>query len=40
MPTMPTWTSFWKRRAAPPSFVKIATPLAYGLALTSPSASS
>jgi hypothetical protein len=27
MPTMPTSTSFWKRRAAPPSLVKIAVPL-------------
>ena len=27
MPIMPTWISFWKRRAAPPSLVKIAVPL-------------
>ena len=27
MPIMPTWTSCWKRRAAPPSLVKIAVPL-------------
>jgi hypothetical protein len=27
MPIMPTSTSFWKRRAAPPSLVKIAVPL-------------
>ena len=33
IPTMPTSTSFWKRRAAPPSRVKIAVPLAYGLRL-------
>ena len=26
-PTMPTSTSFWKRRAAPPSLVKMAVPL-------------
>ena len=28
IPTMPTWISLWKRRATPPSRVKIATPLA------------
>jgi hypothetical protein len=28
MPTMPTSTSCWNLRAAPPSLVKIATPLA------------
>ncbi len=27
MPIIPTWTSCWKRRAAPPSLVKIAVPL-------------
>ena len=27
MPIIPTCTSFWKRRAAPPSLVKIAVPL-------------
>jgi hypothetical protein len=32
---MPTSTSFWKRRAAPPSLVKIAVPLPYGLLLIS-----
>ena len=39
MPTMPTSTSCWNLRAAPPSFVKIATPFAYGLRLTSAIAS-
>ena len=33
MPTMPTCTSNWNRRAAPPSRVKMAVPLPYGLAL-------
>ena len=33
MPTIPHCTSFWKRRAAPPSLVKIAVPLPYGLRL-------
>ena len=27
MPIIPTSTSFWKRRAAPPSLVKMAVPL-------------
>ncbi|CPS02820.1 Uncharacterised protein [Mycobacteroides abscessus subsp. abscessus] len=40
IPTMPTSTSFWNRRAAPPSLVKIAVPFPYGLLLTSSSASS
>ena len=40
MPTMPTSTSNWNRRAAPPSLVKIAVPLPYGLALISSTASS
>ena len=40
MPTMPTWISCWNRRAAPPSFVKMATPLANGLALIIDTASS
>ena len=40
IPTIPTSTSCSNRRAAPPSRVKIATPLPYGLALTSASASS
>ena len=40
MPTMPAWTSNWNWRAAPPSRVKIAVPLPYGLSLTSSSASS
>ena len=40
MPTMPTFTSNWNCRAAPPSRVNIATPLPYGFALTSPTASS
>ena len=35
MPTMPTSTSFLNLRAAPPSRVKIAVPLAYWLALIS-----
>src|SRR5450759_2271169 len=39
-PTIPTCTSNWKRRAAPPSRVKMATPLPYGLSLTSWTASS
>ena len=34
MPTMPTSTSNWNWRAAPPSRVKMAVPLPYGLALT------
>ena len=36
---MPTCTSCWKRRAAPPSFVKIAVPLpkAPELIISSPS---
>ena len=29
MPTMPTSISCWNLRAAPPSFVKIATPFSY-----------
>ena len=33
MPIMPTVASRWKRRAAPPSLVKIAVPLPYGLPL-------
>jgi hypothetical protein len=37
---MPTSTSFWNRRAAPPSVVKIAVPLPYGLALIRSIASS
>ena len=40
MPTMPMLTSLAKRRAAPPDSVKIAAPLAYGLAFTSAIASS
>ena len=40
MPTMPTWISFSKRRAAPPDSVKIAVPFAYGFAFTSAIASS
>ena len=35
MPTMPTLTSNWNWRAAPPSRVKIAVPLPYGLSLMS-----
>ena len=35
MPIMPTLTSFWNCRAAPPSLVKIAVPLPYGLSLIS-----
>ena len=35
MPIMPTSTSCWNRRAAPPSLVKIAVPLPYGLLLIS-----
>jgi hypothetical protein len=38
-PTMPTSTSWVNRRAAPPSLVKIAVPLPYGLALMICSAS-
>ena len=34
MPTMPISASETNRRAAPPSLVKIATPLPYGLSLT------
>ncbi len=37
---MPTSTSFWKRRAAPPSLVKMAVPLPYRLVFTSSTASS
>ena len=40
MPTMPAWTSNWNCRATPPSRVKIAVPLPYGLSLISPTASS
>ena len=40
IPTIPASTSNWKRRAAPPSRVKIATPLPYGLSLTSATAAS
>ena len=40
MPTMPTFTSNWNCRAAPPSRVNIATPLPYGFAFTSETASS
>jgi hypothetical protein len=40
MPTMPASTSNWKRRAAPPSRVKSATPFPYGLLFTRPTASS
>ena len=40
IPTMPTCTSFWNLRAAPPSRVKTATPLARSLPLMSASASS
>ena len=39
MPTMPAWTSNWNWRAAPPSRVKMAVPLPYGLSLTSLTAS-
>ena len=39
MPTMPTSASCWNRRAAWPERVKIAAPLAYGLALISAMAS-
>ena len=39
-PTIPTLTSNWNCRATPPSRVKIATPLPYGLSFTMPSASS
>src|SRR6185503_4514354 len=39
-PTIPTSTSFWNRRAAPPSLVKIAVPLPYGLEFTRSSAAS
>ena len=39
MPTMPACTSNWNCRAAPPSRVKMAVPLPYGLSLTSSSAS-
>ncbi len=35
MPIMPTSISFWKRRAAPPSLVKIAVPLPNALELMS-----
>src|SRR5438132_198665 len=35
---MPTSTSFWNRRAAPPSLVKIAVPFPYGFELISSSA--
>ena len=35
MPTIPTLTSNWNWRAAPPSRVKIAVPLPYGLSLMS-----
>jgi hypothetical protein len=40
MPTIPTSTSNWNDRAAPPSRVKIAVPFAYWLALINASASS
>ncbi len=40
MPTIPACTSNWNWRAAPPSRVKIAVPLPYGLSLTSCTASS
>ena len=33
MPTIPALTSNWNWRAAPPSRVKIAVPLPYGLSL-------
>ena len=39
-PIIPTSTSFWKRRAAPPSLVKMAVPLPYWLELIRSSASS
>ena len=35
MPTIPAFTSNWNCRAAPPSRVKIAVPLPYGLSLMS-----
>src|SRR5947209_5162511 len=40
MPTMPACTSNWNWRATPPSRVKIAVPLPYGLSFTRPTASS
>ncbi len=40
MPTMPASISSWKRRAAPPSRVKIAVPLPYGEAFISATPSS
>ena len=40
MPIMPTSTSRWNRRAAPPSLVNSAVPFPYGFALTMATASS